>query len=79
MITYPIYLAGEFVKEGDNLEVRCPYSGDAFAQTFAAGKKEVNRAIERAVKAKKALAKLSSFEKWEILSKISQKIHCFRG
>lgn len=67
---YPIYVAGDFVDTATPLKVLNSFSGDIVAETFIAGKAELDLAIEKALKAKKIMAALPAFERYNILTEI---------
>jgi acyl-CoA reductase-like NAD-dependent aldehyde dehydrogenase len=71
---YDIYAGGRFIATDKLLEVRSPYSGEIFAHTYLAGKKELDQSIKKAQAVKKQLSGLPSFQKYEILLFISNEI-----
>jgi acyl-CoA reductase-like NAD-dependent aldehyde dehydrogenase len=74
METFKIYSAGEFITTKEELPVVNPFTGAAFAKTYKASKKELEQCITAAQKAFGELKKLSSKEKFDILSFISNSI-----
>ncbi|QKG80812.1 aldehyde dehydrogenase family protein [Tenuifilum thalassicum] len=75
---YRPYVAGEFVETNERYEVRCPWDNSLIAKVHLAGNKELEQAIVAAEKAKRAMAKLSSYEKYEILMSIANGIKAKR-
>ncbi len=71
---YPLYLAGEWRKTSQPLEVRSPYSQEVVGITFLAGEEELEKAIASAVSAFEITRKLSAFDRYQILYRISQGI-----
>lgn len=74
MLQFHIYSAGNFIKTPHLLAVTNPYSGEVFAQTWLAGKEELNRSIEKALSVKELMKNLPVFKKFEILKHISEGI-----
>jgi acyl-CoA reductase-like NAD-dependent aldehyde dehydrogenase len=74
MLNYQIYQAGTFITTSSILEISNPFTGKVFAQTFLAGKKELEKAIEKAEAVTDELKNLSSYKRYEILMEISSKI-----
>jgi len=69
-----IYIAGEFHVTETILEVVNPYTNEVFAHTYLAGTKELEKAIEGALKVEKEMKFLPSFKKYEILMSIADKL-----
>ena len=69
MKTYGYLLGGEEIASGEKLEVRSPYSGEAVAEVHLADEAVFEKAILKAQGAAPALAKLSSYDRYAILSK----------
>ncbi|MBN2891284.1 MAG: aldehyde dehydrogenase family protein [Bacteroidales bacterium] len=67
MITKKIYFAGEFHTTKTILNVENPYTNEVFAQTYVAGTKELDLAIEAALAVEEEMKFLPSFKKYEIL------------
>jgi glyceraldehyde-3-phosphate dehydrogenase (NADP+) len=74
MKTYKIYQAGEFVTTNQTLEVENPYTQKVFAQTYLAGKDELERSIKKAKEVEEEMKNLPVYKKYEILMQIAQKI-----
>lgn len=72
MHDYPIFVAGEFVKTSEVLEVSNPYSQKVFATTYVAGKKEIEQAIIQGKAAEKVMRYLPIYIRYEILMQIAQ-------
>ncbi len=69
-----IFLAGKFVKTSKVLEVINPYNGELVDQTYLAGDAEFEAAIQEGERAKARLRKLSSLQRYEILTFISRRL-----
>lgn len=74
MITYPLFLAGEFLTTKDVLTVFNKYENIQYAQTYLADEKVLDYAIKKGLEAKETLSNLSAQEKFEILNSIYLKI-----
>jgi len=72
--TVPIYLAGEFVRDGTPLEVRNPATGELVATTFQAGPDELERATQAAVTAFGQTRRLASVERRDALAHVADRI-----
>jgi acyl-CoA reductase-like NAD-dependent aldehyde dehydrogenase len=70
--TVPIYLAGEFVRAGIQLDVRDPATGELVATTWQAGPDELERATVAAVEAFAATRRLASFERRDALAHVAE-------
>jgi acyl-CoA reductase-like NAD-dependent aldehyde dehydrogenase len=79
METYKIYAAGNFLETENILQIRNPYTGEVFANTFLANEKIVEFCIVSAVAAKKAMAALPSWKKSEILNQIASSLKAERS
>src|SRR6476646_173161 len=67
----PIYVAGEWVETGEQIDVRSPAdAGQAIARTFHAGPVELERAISSAVAAEAPMAALGAYERGDALRQI---------
>lgn len=78
MDEYKVYAAGEFITTPEKLEVRDPYSDQAFAYTYKCGKNELEKAITGAEAVKHEMRKLPSYKRFEILLQISDEIKADR-
>jgi len=74
MENYQIYVGGHFVSSGTKLDVVNPYSNQTFAQTYLAGKDELEIAIDSAQKVQQQMKFLPSYKKYEILMQIANEI-----
>ena len=74
MKIYKIYVGGKFKETSTPLIVNSPYNNEKIAQTFLAGKDELEEAIEKAESVKEELKHLPSYKKYEILRFISDKL-----
>ncbi|MEA3445310.1 MAG: aldehyde dehydrogenase family protein, partial [Bacteroidota bacterium] len=74
MMEYKIYVGGVFCKTDEVIKVSNPYTGKLVANTYLAGKAELEKSIEKAESVKKQMANLPSFLKYEILMEISSEI-----
>lgn len=71
MQTYPLYCGGQFLETTVPLVVTNPYDGSTVAQTYLAGKQELERALQAAEAARSPLQALSSYDRYRILMDIS--------
>ena len=78
METYKIYAAGNFLETENKLQIRNPYTGEVFANTFLADEKIVESSLVSAIAVKKAMAELPSWKKSEILNQIAQNLKAAR-
>ncbi len=69
---YPYYLAGKAVYANQDLEVTDKYSGRVVTRVALADEIAIDKAIDRAVAAREAMASLPSFRRQEVLE------HCVR-
>lgn len=74
MLQYDIYIGGEFVKTDTTLSVYNPYNSEEFAQTFIAGKDELELAIEKAKAVEEEMREMPSYKKYAILMDIADRI-----
>lgn len=75
MKTYKLYAGGKFLTSKKALEVTNPFNGSVVAKTYQADKAILNTVIEKALSVQDALKALSSLQKFEILSQISQELN----
>jgi acyl-CoA reductase-like NAD-dependent aldehyde dehydrogenase len=66
---FPFYLAGEWVKSDQKLEVVYPYTGEVVRYTYKPTRQQVERAIQAAVDAFEVTRRLPTYERAEILSR----------
>ena len=64
-----MYINGDWTSGTAQMEVRNPYSGEAFETVPAATLKEVDLAINSAARGAKAMRALSAFDRYEILTR----------
>jgi acyl-CoA reductase-like NAD-dependent aldehyde dehydrogenase len=74
MNNYNIYFAGEFLTTENKLEVFSPFNNELIAETFIAGKLELDIAISKAEKVKEEMKNLPSYKKYDILNSIASDI-----
>jgi glyceraldehyde-3-phosphate dehydrogenase (NADP+) len=74
MENYPIYTGGTFSETSKTLEVTNPFTGKAFAQTYLAGKDELEASIAAAENVKDKLKHMPAYQRYEILLQISGEI-----
>ncbi len=67
LLSYPVYIGGKFTETAYRLQVKNSFSGELVAETFLAGKKELDQAIEKAMEAKKTMRDLPSYLRYEVL------------
>lgn len=70
MMCNPIYLAGEFRKTSNTLEVRNPYDGSHLAMVCLAGPDELEEAITKAQSVLPVLKALPSYRRYNLLMQI---------
>ncbi|MBI4297362.1 MAG: aldehyde dehydrogenase family protein [Chloroflexi bacterium] len=68
---YPLFLAGEFQKSGERLEVKNPYGGAVVGTTFLASAEQLEAAIQSAQAAFQTTRRLPSYERERILKHIA--------
>lgn len=78
MKTYEIYNGAEFIKTANRLAVENPYTGEVFAQTYLAGAKELESAIELAARAQKEIQNFPVYKRFEALRFISETLFAKR-
>lgn len=71
---YKIYLAGEFVSTDNNFTVSCPYDNSFLAETYLAGKKELERAITKGLGTAEIMKALPVYKRFNILKTISHEL-----
>jgi len=71
MEEYKIYVAGEFRTTETPLPVTNPYDHKVFARTWLAGAAELEEAIKAGVAAEAVMERMPSWQRYEILSQIS--------
>jgi acyl-CoA reductase-like NAD-dependent aldehyde dehydrogenase len=72
MEEYGIYCGGEFVTEGEKLNVTNKFTGKVFASTWQATPELLNRAIATSQATRRTCAELSAYEKRESLEYIAK-------
>jgi len=70
----PILVGGERIKTGEEMAVIFPLDGSEVSKVYMAGDWEIERAIERALKAFPVMRELSSYEKERILLNVADKL-----
>lgn len=71
MEEYPIYVAGEFSREGKPLQVTNKFTGENIGSTWQSNRQTLDRAIEAAVSSRHACAELPAFQRSAALRHIS--------
>ncbi|MBN2893712.1 MAG: aldehyde dehydrogenase family protein [Bacteroidales bacterium] len=74
MKTFKIYFAGKFHTTDNILKVENPYTNEFFAQTYIAGKQELEQAILAALAVEEEMKFLPSFKKYDILRFIANEL-----
>lgn len=74
METLKFYLGGEFMSSSVPLEITNPFTGKVFAQTFLAGKNELEEAIEKGLNTETEMRELPVYKRFEALSFISSEL-----
>jgi acyl-CoA reductase-like NAD-dependent aldehyde dehydrogenase len=77
-MTYPLFLAGEFITTKDILVVSDKYENKDYATTYMADAKVLDFAIKKGLEAREPMKQLSSLEKYEILFDIYSRIKAKR-
>jgi glyceraldehyde-3-phosphate dehydrogenase (NADP+) len=78
MEEYKIYVAGEFRTTDTSLPVINPYDGKVFASTWLAGSAELEEAIAAGLAAEVVMARMPSWQRYEILSQVSDALKADR-
>lgn len=65
-----MYINGEWTSGASQMEVRNPYTGEAFDTVPAGTVEDVNTAMASAERGAKAMRKLSAFDRYEILTRV---------
>ena len=71
MEKYKLYVAGKFAATETELLVQNPYDKTHFATTYLAGKKELDKAIEKGVAVEKEMKEMPIYKRYAILMQIS--------
>lgn len=74
MKPYSIYAGGMFCKTNTILKVHNPFDGSLVAETYIAGKAELELSIEKALQIKETLRVMPSHKRYSILMKIAEEI-----
>lgn len=74
MNTYKIYVAGNFTSTTTKLVVTNPYDQTQIATTYLAGKKELDKAIEKGLFVEKEMKEMPIYKRYTILMQISNQI-----
>lgn len=62
-----MYVAGQWIDKGEKIEVRNSYDGSVIDTVPRADRADIERALQSAERGARAMAKLSSYERWKIL------------
>ena len=62
-----MYVAGQWIDKDDKIEVRNSYDGSVIDTVPRADRADIERALQSAERGARAMAKLSSYERWKIL------------
>ncbi len=74
MNDYKLYIAGKFIKTDQKLVVTNPFDNSVVGETYLAGKKELENAINKALEVKSIMRDLPSYQKYKILNDIVGRI-----
>ncbi|MDY6801953.1 MAG: aldehyde dehydrogenase family protein [Bacteroidota bacterium] len=74
MQDYKIYIGGEFCQTNTKLKVCNPFDHSIVAETYLAGKDELEKAIEKAQSVKSMMRDLPSHKKYTILMQIANQL-----
>lgn len=75
METYPLLVGGKKKQTAEILDVRFPYTGEAYAKVCQAGTGELNESVEAACRGFEETRRLSSYARAAILFRIADEIH----
>lgn len=73
-LSYPFLLNGQWISQGSPSEIHSPYDQNVVGQVFCANRDHVEAAIRAAVDAFAITRKLGSYQRQQILSKVSSSI-----
>ena len=62
-----MYVAGQWIDKGQKIEVRNSYDGSVIDTVPRAEPADIERALQSAERGARAMAKLTSYERWKIL------------
>ena len=62
-----MYINGDWTSRTSQIEVRNPYTGEAFDSVPAATLEDVDMAVESAVRGARAMRAISAYDRYEIL------------
>ena len=62
-----MYVAGQWIDKDEKIEVRNSYDGSVIDVVPRADRADIERALQSAERGARAMAKLSSYERWKIL------------
>lgn len=71
---YKIYVGGEFITTSKQFKVTNSFTGEEVATTYLAQKKELDKAIEKAISVKKTMKNLPVHKRYKILMQIANAI-----
>ncbi|MEE4198895.1 MAG: aldehyde dehydrogenase family protein [Bacteroidales bacterium] len=74
MQDYKIYIGGEFCSTPRKLKVLTPFDNRVIAETYLAGKEELERAIVKAQSVKSVLRDMPSYKRYNILMHIADQL-----
>jgi acyl-CoA reductase-like NAD-dependent aldehyde dehydrogenase len=69
-----MYIAGEWIDKPQRIDVRNPYDNSVIDTVPRAERADVERALQSAERGAKAMAKLSGYDRWKILTKAAELI-----
>src|SRR2546430_13641332 len=69
-----MYVAGQWLDKAQTIEVRNSYDNSLIDTVPRADATDVERALQSAERGAKAMARLTSFERWKILHTAAEKI-----
>ncbi len=75
MEKYNIYVGGTFTQTNQIISVKNSFDNSEIAQTFLAGKNELETAITKAIEVKDIMKNMPAFLKYDILMLIAQKLN----
>src|SRR5437773_11821883 len=70
--TMKMYVAGQWIDKPQTIEVRNPYDNSVIDTVPRADRGDIERALQSAERGARAMAKLTSYERWKILHRAAE-------
>ena len=74
-----MYVAGQWIEKDEKIEVRNSYDGSVIDVVPRADRADIERALQSAERGARAMAKLSSYERWKILHRAADLLSARAG